>query len=89
MTKIKEKHYDAIDSCEKEEIEHSAIYYVDKEEAATKCSKISIEYAIEILNKVLKKYKIENADAVFKGTKFISYDEIVLNEIKELIKNNE
>jgi len=38
----------------------------------------------------LKKYKIENADAVFKGTKFISYDEIVLNEIKELkSKNNE
>ena len=90
MTQIKQKHYDAIDSCEKEEIEHSAIYYVDKEQAAIECSKISIEYAVEILNKVLKKYKIENADAVFKGTKFISYDEIVLNEIKELKrKNNE
>jgi len=50
MTQIKQKHYDSIDSCEKEEIEHSAIYYVDKEQAAIECTKISIEYAIEILN---------------------------------------
>jgi hypothetical protein len=84
---LQEKHLDAIDTCINTWDDNVKILGTIK--ASQECTKISIEYAIEILNKVLKKYKIENADAVFKGTKFISYDEIVLNEIKELIKNNE
>ena len=85
---LKEKHLDAIDTCINTWDDNVKILGTIK--ASQECTKISIEYAIEILNKVLKKYKIENADAVFKGTKFISYDEIVLNEIKELkSKNNE
>jgi len=85
---LQEKHLDAIDTCINTWDDNVKI--LGKIKASQECTKISIEYAIEILNKVLKKYKIENADAVFKGTKFISYDEIVLNEIKELkSKNNE
>jgi hypothetical protein len=85
---LQEKHLDAIDTCINTWDDNVKILGTIK--ASQQCTKISIEYAIEILNKVLKKYKIENADAVFKGTKFISYDEIVLNEIKELKrKNNE
>ena len=85
---LQEKHLDAIDTCINTWDDNVKILGTIK--ASQECTKISIEYAIDILNKVLKKYKIENADAVFKGTKFISYDEIVLNEIKELkSKNNE
>jgi hypothetical protein len=77
---LQEKHYDAIDSC-----------YVDKEQAAIECTKIYIEYAVEILNKVLKKYKTKNARSIFQALaskgKFITIDEVLVEQKKQVILN--
>lgn len=45
---------------------------------------ISIEFAEQVLCEVLKEYKTENAKSIFKGGKFKTIDEIILEKIKQL-----
>lgn len=46
MNKINRQLYDAIDNTEKEEIEHSAIYYIDIDEASENCFNILQEHCV-------------------------------------------
>lgn len=80
---LQEKNLDAIDTCINTWDDNVKILGTIK--ASEHCTKISIEYAVEILNKVLKKYKTKNARAIFQAKgKFITIDEVILNEIKQI-----
>lgn len=87
IQQLKEKHFNCIDSSEKEEIKHSAIYYIDKEEAANKCSNISIQFAIECLENILFTDNVIDFDDPNLNNDIASMGLNKINELKQVNTN--